>query len=139
MPSPSTQKKDSRKRGPWQVLAVEPGAPASSDKKTKTGDVATTEPPAGPWCTYHESPQHDAKDCKTIQDIVGRTRKCHTGGCYNCGEAGHISRECPAKGIDGVARQPPAAMATSSAETAPSHDGTPRTAPRRNVPRRRRW
>ena len=66
-PASSTKKKGSRKRGSRQVLASEPGAPAEGDKKAKVDDVAAeARPAAGPWCSYHESSQHDAKDCKIL-------------------------------------------------------------------------
>lgn len=59
----------------------------------------------GTWCSIHKSSGHDLKHCGTVKALVekqqaARGRK-NINGCYNYGEEGHISKDCPTKCGDG--------------------------------------
>ena len=67
----SGKKTSLRKRRPPQVLAVEPGAPARAEGRSKPSEeVAATRPATGKWCPVHESDDHDARNCRSVLGLA---------------------------------------------------------------------
>ena len=63
----SGKKTSLRKRGPQQVLAAEPGAPAGAEGRSKPSEeVAAARPATGKWCPVHESDDHGARNCPSV-------------------------------------------------------------------------
>ncbi|KQJ96243.1 hypothetical protein BRADI_3g21771v3 [Brachypodium distachyon] len=99
--SDSGKKKEARKREANRVLAPEPGTPPT--KKAKGTDAAP-DPATGIWCLIHKSPSHNLQDFNKVKSRANDNRSGRRewknpadGKSFNCGEPGHISRECPAK------------------------------------------
>ena len=73
-PESSGKRKRSHKREPRQALAAEP-TPATGAGRRDKAEGVPYRATGGSWCPIHETDAHDARNCKSIQNIVEGRKK----------------------------------------------------------------